>query len=77
METQSNIYKKLATFEKPSIVKDEAGYNYKYAGLDQLQEKLKEPLIKSLLHYFHRTDNGKVITRVYCIDNPESFIESS
>jgi len=47
METQSNIYKKLATFEKPSIVKDEAGYNYKYAGLDQLQEKLKEPLVKA------------------------------
>lgn len=77
METQSNIYKKLATFEKPSIVKDEAGYNYKYAWLDQLQEKLKEPLVKAGLHYFHRTDNGKVITRVYCVDNPESFIESS
>jgi hypothetical protein len=77
METQSNIYKKLATFEKPSIVKDESGYNYKYAGLDQLQEKLKDPLVKAWLHYFHRTDNWKVITRVYCIDTPESFIESS
>lgn len=73
----SNIYKKLSDFEKPSIVKDEAWYNYKYAGLDQLQEKLKVPLSNAGLHYFHRTDNGKVITRVYCIDNPESFIESS
>lgn len=73
----SNIYQKLASFQKPSIVKDEAWYNYKYAGLDQIQEKLKAPLQEAGLHYFHRAENGNVVTRVYCTDNPESFIESS
>ena len=73
----SNIYKKLSEFEKPEIVKDEAWYNYKYAWLDQIQNKLKEPLKKAWLFYYHRTEGGKVVTRVYCVDNTESFIESS
>ena len=73
----SNIYTKLASFKKPEIHKDASGYNYKYATLWQLQDVLKQPLIDSQLAYFHRTENNFVITRVYCIENPESFIESS
>ena len=73
----SNIYTKLASFKKPEIHKDASGYNYKYATLGQLQDVLRQPLIDAKLAYFHRTENNFVITRVYCLENPESFIESS
>jgi hypothetical protein len=58
------------------LLRDEAAFNYKYADLAQIQDKI-QPAMKDLrLLVVHSTENNAVYTRIYNVDNPEQWCES-
>ena len=77
METK-NIYQKLFEVKKAGIKlqRDTAAFNYKYATLAQIQEKLWEVLQEQWLLVFHRVENNEVVTEIRNTEVDES-IESS
>ena len=70
-----NILRKLFDLKKESIVihKDSQAYNYKYADLWQIQEKIAPSLEKLNLLITHQTKNNLVTTTIYDVDTGESI----
>ena len=71
------IYKKLFELKQKEIklVKDTKGFNYSYATLNQIQEKLN-PLFKELnLILINRIENDEVITQIRDLED-DSYVES-
>ncbi len=73
-----NIYQKLFEIRKADIKlqRDTKAFNYKYATLSQIQEKLSDIIEKEWLLITHRIENNKVITDIINIDKPEEKITS-
>lgn len=74
-----NIYEKLLAFKAKNItlVKDTKWFNYKYAELWQIQDKI-EPILQELkLFVNHFTKWNSVYTKIVNVENPEEFIESN
>ncbi len=72
------IYKKLSEFKKQEVklVRDTKGFNYKYATLSQIQEKIS-PIVEKLgLLITHRIENNQVITSIIDLED-DTKIESS
>lgn len=63
---ESNIYKKLFEVKKAGIKlqRDTKAFNYKYADLSQIQEKLWEELQKQWLLVIHRIEDNQVVTEI-------------
>jgi len=78
MADNKNIYQKLFEIRKADIKlqRDTKAFNYKYATLSQIQEKLSDIIEKQWLLITHRIENNKVITDIINIDNPEEKITS-
>lgn len=76
---ETNIYKKLFEVKKAGIKlqRDTKAFNYKYADLSQIQEKLWEELQKQWLIITHRISDNKVVTDITSIEDTEQFIQSS
>lgn len=72
------INNKIFEFKKKEIqlIRNTTWYNYKYADLEQIQEKIWPILEELKLLIIHRTENQKVITRIIDLED-DSFIESS
>lgn len=71
------IYNKIAQLKEKeiSLVRDTKWFNYFYATLWQLQDKLN-PIFKELkLLVIHRVENQKVITKIIDLED-NSFLES-
>ena len=70
-----NILKKLFELKKDSIVlhKDSQAYNYKYADLWQIQEKIAPSLEKLNLLVIHQTKNNLVTTTIFDVESGESI----
>ena len=82
MEKTKTLYQKLFEIKKANITlqRNTKAYNYKYATLDQIQEKLNPELEKQGLLIIHYMDGGFVITSIVDIDSDqsiESYIELS
>ena len=82
METNAlNIYQKLFEVKKAwiKLQRDTTAFNYKYATLSQIQEKLNPEFIKQNLLIFHYiSEQWHVITRIHDIDaeDQKGYIES-
>tara|TARA_R110000868_G_scaffold178700_4_gene418528 strand:+ start:9304 stop:9702 length:399 start_codon:yes stop_codon:yes gene_type:complete len=72
------LIQKLFELKKKSIVllKDEQAYNYKYADLAQIQEKIAPALEELRLLIIHATQNNSVVTTIYDVDS-DACISSS
>lgn len=77
METKTLI-QKLFELKKKSIVllKDEQAYNYKYADLAQIQDKIAPALEELKLLIIHATQGGAVVTSIYDVES-QQLISSS
>lgn len=77
MEKQTLI-QKLFELKKKSIVllRDEAAYNYKYADLSQIQDKIAPALEELKLLIIHSTQWWSVVTTIYDVDS-DACISSS
>ena len=71
------IYKKLFEIKKENIVliKDTKWFNYKYATLDQIQNKINPILEKLNLIVFHNAEDGYLKTTIMDLED-ESKVES-
>lgn len=71
------IYEKLLEIKKKdiSLVRDTKAYNYKYATLDQIQNKLNPVLNELWLFILHRIEEDTVFTRIIDAESWE-FVES-
>ena len=78
METTNALYKKLFEIKKENIKlqRDTKAYNYKYATLDQIQEKLWDVFEKQKLLITHRVELWHVTTSIIDIDSWESISSS-
>lgn len=77
---ETNIYKKLFKVKKAGIKlqRDTKAFNYKYATLAQIQEKLGTVLEEQGLLVIHSIWNNCVTTRIIDIEKPdENLIMSS
>jgi hypothetical protein len=65
------LIQKLFELKQKSIVllRDEAAYNYKYADLAQIQDKLSEALAELRILIVHSTQGGAVVTTIYDVDS--------
>ena len=77
METP-NMYQKLFEVKKVGIKlqRDTTAFNYKYATLSQIQEKLWEVMQKQWLLVTHRINDNKVITSIINTETDNKTIES-
>lgn len=68
------IYAKLFELKKKDIAikRDTKAFNYKYATLDQIQEQLGQYLEELNLVVIHRTEDEKVITEIFDIEDSSS-----
>jgi len=73
---ENNIYKKLFEVKKAGIKlqRDTKAFNYKYATLNQIQEKLNVELGKQWLLVMHFIRDGKVTTQINDINTDEYII---
>jgi hypothetical protein len=71
------IFEKLLAVKSAwiTLIRDKKAFNYKYATLDQIQDKLWDILQKNKLLILHYIKDNKVITKIVDIED-ESFIES-
>lgn len=71
------INKKIFEFKKKeiSLIRDTKWFNYFYATLWQIQDKISPILNELKLLIIHRVENQKVITRIIDLED-DSFIES-
>lgn len=71
------IYNKIAQLKKKeiSLVRDTKWFNYFYATLWQIQDKISPILEELKLLVIHRVENQKVITKIIDLED-NSFIES-
>jgi len=69
------IYEKIQNVKKENIKlkKDTEGYWYKYATLEQIQEKINPLLHKNWLVIIDRTEDQKVITEIVDIESWEKI----
>lgn len=75
---EKNIYQKLLEFKAQNVtlVRDTKWFNYKYATLEQIQDKV-EPILQELKLLLHSyTKDNVVYTRIIDTDNPQDYIES-
>lgn len=72
------LIQKLFELKKKSIVllRDEAAYNYKYADLSQIQDKIAPALEELKLLIIHSTQNGSVVTTIYDVESDASISSS-
>lgn len=72
------LIQKLFELKQKSIVllRDEAAYNYKYADLAQIQDKLADALAELRILIVHSTQGGAVVTTIYDVDS-DACISSS
>ncbi len=76
---ETNIYKKLFEVKKAwiKLQRDTKAFNYKYATLSQIQEKLSDIFEKNNLLILHKIEDNKVITQIVATDlSNEYFIQS-
>ena len=68
-----NIYQKLFEVKKAwiKLQRDTSAFNYKYATLSQIQEKLNWEFEKQWLLVLHSVKNNKVKTEIISIDKDE------
>lgn len=73
---ENNIYKKLFEVKKAGIKlqRDTKAFNYHYADLSQIQEKLWEELQKQWLLVVHKVMAGYVTTEIHNIENDEMVV---
>lgn len=78
MENKKNIYEKLFEVKKSwiKLQRDTKAFNYKYATLNQIQEKLNPYLEENKLLILHKVIENKVITEIVNIENTEEKIFS-
>lgn len=77
METKSLI-EKLFELKQRSItlLRDEQAFNYRYADLWQIQDKIA-PVLKELrLLVMHKTKDGFVVTQIINVDDEKQYEES-
>lgn len=77
METKTLI-QKLFELKQKSIVllRDEQAFNYKYADLSQIQDKIAPALEDLKLLIIHKTVEDKVVTQIINVENPTEFEQS-
>lgn len=77
MENKTLI-QKLFELKQKSIVllRDEQAFNYKYADLSQIQDKIAPALEELRLLIVHATKDGKVCTTIYDVDDAKQFAQS-
>lgn len=70
-KTQSTIYTKLFELKKQwiKLERDTKWFNYKYATLDQIQDKLSPVLEELKLLIYHRVENEELVTLVIDIES--------
>jgi hypothetical protein len=70
MIEEMTIYQKLFKVKAAGIKlqRDTAAFNYKYATLSQIQEKLSGVLQEQRLLVMHSIINNKVVTQIFDID---------
>lgn len=70
-EKTQTLIQKLFELKKKSIVltKDEQAFNYKYADLAQIQDKLAPALEELKLIIIHATQGGSVVTTIYDVES--------
>ena len=68
---ETNIYKKLFEVKKAwiKLQRDTKAFNYKYATLSQIQEKLWAELEKQWLLIIHSIQDNSVLTEIWDIQN--------
>ena len=78
MEKQKNIFEKLFEVKKAwiKLQRDTKAFNYHYATLNQIQEKLSDVLQEQKLLIIHKILDNQVITSIINLDNIEEKIES-
>lgn len=78
MEKQKNIFDKLFEVKKAwiKLQRDTEAFNYNYATLNQIQEKLSNVLQEQKLLIIHKILDNQVITSIINLDNIEEKIES-
>jgi len=71
---ETNIYKKLFEVKKAwvTLQRNTKAFNYKYATLNQIQEKLNPILIENNLVVLHRIEDWKVVTEIFDTDSEKS-----
>lgn len=74
-----NIYEKLLNVKSSwiKLQRDVSAYNYKYADLNQIQEKLWDVLQEQKLLVLHRVQDNQVMTKIINTENTEEFVEST
>ena len=75
METK-NIYQKLFEVKKAwiKLQRDTTAFNYKYATLAQIQEKLSWEFEKQWLLVIHIIEDNKVVTSIVDIEDPVKYM---
>lgn len=78
METKTLI-QKLFELKQKSIVllRDEKAFNYQYADLSQIQDKIAPALFELRLLVMHNSQDGFVVTKIIDVDSPKEFVMSS
>jgi hypothetical protein len=74
-----NIYKKMFEIKKNRITltRDTKGFNYKYAALDQIQEKINPLLEYHNVLITHYIENNMLVTKIVNLDIENDYISSS
>lgn len=77
--TTTSLNSKLFEIKKQRITltRDTKAFNYKYATLDQIQDKLNPLLEEQKLLVVHYVENNSLTTKVINLDKEEEFIVSS
>lgn len=80
METKPHtLIEKLFELKQKSIVllRNERAFNYQYADLSQIQDKIAPELETLKLLVMHKTKDEQVITQIINVENPSEYEESS
>jgi len=75
---ETNIYKKLFEVKKAwiKLQRDTTAFNYKYATLSQIQEKLNSELEKQKLLVVHYVRNNTVYTEIRDTEDEKQLVQS-
>jgi len=78
-ETPKSLVEKLFELKQKSIVllRNERAFNYQYADLSQIQDKIAPELETLKLLVMHKTKDEQVITQIINVENPSEYEESS
>jgi hypothetical protein len=79
VERKKNLYQKVFEIKKSRIilVRDTKAFNYKYATLDQIQDKINPLLEEHNLLVVHYIENNHLCTKVVNLDIENDYMLSS